>query len=46
VNEYQTDPNDADSDDDGISDGDEVENGTDPNNPCDPDVTNASPECI
>ena len=28
---HSSDPNDADSDDDGLSDGDEVTNGTDPN---------------
>ena len=31
VNKLTTNPNDADSDDDGLSDGDEVNNGTDPN---------------
>ena len=30
---HDTDPNDPDSDDDGLSDGDEVDLGTDPNNP-------------
>ena len=31
VNTHSTDPNDSDSDDDGISDGDEIASGTDPN---------------
>ena len=38
-----TDPNDPDTDDDGINDGDEVANNTDPLNSCDPDSTR--PEC-
>lgn len=33
TNEHRTDPNDPDSDDDGLSDGVEVEGNTDPNNP-------------
>jgi len=35
-----TDPNDPDSDDDGINDGDEVDGGSDPLDPCDPNVDN------
>ncbi len=37
TNVYGTDPNNPDTDNDGINDGDEVTNGSDPLNPCDPD---------
>jgi len=36
VNIYHTNPNDEDTDDDGITDGEEIANGTDPNDPVSP----------